>query len=331
MTLGCDSDSIILAGVSDAFLIRDSELIVIESIRQQITSIDLHSLHSNIIGNHGSGPNEYTTPVHGCVIENGSGLAVSDQGKVLMYNNNTLMNTIPGISMFAPLNIIYYSDSCVLARIISISPNYDEILANTSIVILGGEDNKKVIWSDSGQSIDLFSANDLLNLVFFGPCFTVDSLQNVYLSERNPNIYKISCIDTNNNIRTIVEFNNTLVLKNDLQMENEIMVMESFARASGTTGPTLNWIPEREFDQITDLDFGPDGNLWVRRGGSDYLTFDIINTNGDYIKSVILDSIQTTQFWITHINQYGVVAYDLHPDRADEVYVLKYNDVKATL
>jgi len=326
MVLGNDGDSIYFAGVVDAFLRSESELIVIEANRQQVTEVDLSSLRLQIIGQHGLGPHEYNTPVVGCIMNDGAAIAIADNSKILIYQNNSVRKAIPVENMFAPMDIIQYTDSTILAKIIQIKARDGEIIGITTVQHLGGMFDEEVLWSYSEMVIDVTSLNDFINLVYYGPMFTVDSEYNIYITERDSRHYEIAKLDRYGNYSEIVSNYFSPVQKSDIQIQDEKYVMETFANAIEVTGPPITWIPKSEFNLISGIDLGPDGNIWARRGYSTQLTYDIFNTDGLYIRTIVLAEDYDCTFWTVHINQYGLVAYDLRPELSDQVYIIKYRE-----
>jgi hypothetical protein len=321
--LGENAEELCLAGVTDAFFISDDSIVVIEYVRGAASIIDLNTLEIYQIGRQGPGPNEYTRPIHGCLIENDM-IAISDtRGQVLYYIGTMLNSLIADTGMFYPFNIRSFGDSGIVGRVIELKSSDEGLIAVTSIVIFENE-RRKTIWSDGGKSIDFSSANDLLEMVFLNVGFSRGMSKSIFIAQRDANSYLVSQYDLNGDEIGRIKEDVDPVEKEDSAKEEEAYVMESLSRMAELEGAPVIWEPEPQWSQIIEVDVGPDGNVWIRRGTTSRLTYDIYSPQGIYQRTLVLPDRTDTRFWVTHMNRFGIIAYDLHPERSDVIHLIRF-------
>lgn len=326
--IGKDIENLCLAGVTDAFFIDSNSIVVVEYVRGLVSSVDLNSMKVSQIGRQGPGPDEYTRPIHGCLFGQNM-VAISDvRGQILLYRDTTLISSITETGMFYPLNIKALADSCLIGRVMELKSGDEGLIAVTKVVVF--EDGQiQTIWSDEGKTIDFASANDLLGMVFLNASFCEGPNKTVFVAQRTPDTYLITQYNLNGEEVGRIEEAVAPVEKDEASKEEEVIVMESLSGIAELEGVPNCWEPELYWDQIVEIGIGPDENLWIRKGTTANLVYDIYSTQGEYQRTLVFDERDDTKFWVTHINSYGIVAYDLHPDRSDIVHLIRYDSDEA--
>ncbi|MBD3371079.1 hypothetical protein GF402_12060 [Candidatus Fermentibacteria bacterium] len=327
-TIGEDIENLCLAGVTDAFFVDSNSIVVIEYVRGLVSTVDLNSMTVSQIGRQGPGPDEYTRPIHGCLLGCNM-VAISDvRGQILFYRDTTFISSITETGVFYPLNIKAFADSCLVGRIMELKSDDEGLIAVTKVVVFEDE-HIKSIWSDGGKIIDFSSANDFLGMAFLNASFCEGPNKTVFVAQRTPDTYLVTQYNLNGEEVGRIEQEVALVEKEKASKEEEVIVMESLSRIAELEGVPICWEPEPYWDQIIEIGIGPDRNLWIRKGTTNSLAYDVYSTQGEYQHTLIFDERDHTKFWVTHINSFGIVAYDLHPDRSDIVHLIRYDSNEA--
>jgi len=181
------------------------------------------------------------------------------------------------------------------------------------------------------MEMNLSIVADLAQKYFLAVSLAVDTLNGiVYISPYSGTDYRIE--------RFTLDGEQLADLELDVEMvpltEEEIRIEEEFVRIRlssleggnpqynvQVTDPITHRLP------IIDLEIGPDGNLWARRGTEDEPFFDIWSPEGELVGSVVLTGVgQKSRSWEFEVCENGILAYDLDPDLYQKVYLIGVAD-----
>ena len=107
------------------------------------------------------------------------------------------------------------------------------------------------------------------------------------------------------------------------QIEYELFYVNSvFELRSGGRQLPFEFEPEPYCNLITQVDIGPDGNLWVRRGTCSGLFFDIYDFEGNLLRHAIYPDSGWS--WETEGAPYGILAWEMDPyEGYQKLYLLR--------
>jgi hypothetical protein len=80
---------------------------------------------------------------------------------------------------------------------------------------------------------------------------------------------------------------------------------------------------------IAELEIGPAGNLWARRGTEDQPFFDIWSPDGELLGCTVLEGVgPKSRSWEFEVCDGGILAYDTDPVLFQKVYIIGTEDVR---
>lgn len=177
------------------------------------------------------------------------------------------------------------------------------------------------------MEIDLNTAANLAQKYLMGVSFAVDTLREiVYIAPFNGPDYLIDRYSMTGEYLGSME----MELEPVPLTEEEMRIEEAFVsqRLSSLEGgdPDYNVHMTDQIDYrlpITDLEIGPEGNLWARRGAEDAPYFDIWSPEGELLGSaVMIDAGPGSRSWEMEVCGDRILAWDTDPDLYQKVYMI---------
>lgn len=187
------------------------------------------------------------------------------------------------------------------------------IYRRLALFYYGAEEHHQVFWEDSIQlSInDLISNSSMLiNDLLFGLTLTSnDDL--IVFALRETESYNVQAWNTDGTEAFSITLPMEPVAKSVEEIADEKAYMEGFFNQMGAGGMG-EFEPDPYRDMIVQVAFGPDGNIWVRRGTMDQPFFDIYNTEGTLIGHRILP--ESGRSWQFSLSPMGILAWEDDPE-----------------
>jgi len=273
------------------------------------------------IARRGSGPGELGLPWGMFAFPDGR-LAVLDlmkQGFVVFDDSLEYLEEMGLWPQNPPFQAAAVSDSQFVAYKIGQDASESRITVTRTVALYtyGREEWDQVLWQDSIETTmsDLMRDPSVLIIDTLDPLsICVGPSSTVFLSLKDGETYSITELDLAG--RAVRELTMDLVPVE--KSREEIMAESTYvtnyvARMSGGGGMPFEFNPDPYKDMVTDLAFGPDGNLWARRGTTTTPFFDIFDPEmGELIRHVVFPSEGWS--WQFAVTENGILAWEEDPE-----------------
>ncbi|MBN2585919.1 MAG: hypothetical protein JXA64_09310 [Candidatus Fermentibacteraceae bacterium] len=175
--------------------------------------------------------------------------------------------------------------------------------------------------------IDLSTAANLAQKYLMGVSFAVDTLNGtVFVAPFNGTEYLINRYSLEGEYLGCMETESETVplTEEEIRIEEEFVSQRLSSLEGGDpdynvhiTDPITYRLP------IIELETGPDGNLWARRGTEDEPFFDVWSPEGERLGSVVMPGVGAdTRSWEFEVCRDGILAWDTDPDLFQKVYMI---------
>ncbi len=286
------------------------------------------------IGGRGSGPGEMRNPLALFIFPDGrlgaldpwkSGLLLySSHGEFLgmgleVFNNVHLFPEVVDDTSFIALKTAIIADRGDVPRIAVFVG-----LFNMSV-------EPEVTYFLDELPMDLTSFADLAQNYLLGFPFAVDTVNGiVYLAPLNGTDYRIERFSLHGELLGSMELDIPPVplTEEEIRLEKEYISQRLAGLEGGEpdynielSDPITNRIP------IINLEIGPDGNLWARRGTEDEPYFDIWSPDGELVGKAVLRGVGSrSRSWRFEVGPRGILAYDTDPEYYQKIYMIGFKD-----
>ena len=146
----------------------------------------------------------------------------------------------------------------------------------------------------------------------------------VYCAYMSPQEYEVLGWDSTGAEILRISRNMPPVLKTQEEVEDEVFYVHSYAQRRRSSHRPLgfDYEPEPYRNMIADVDIGPDGNLWVRRGTRVEPFFDIYDLDGNLLRHAVYPDPGWS--WETEGTPYGILAWEMDPlEGYQKLYLLR--------
>lgn len=181
------------------------------------------------------------------------------------------------------------------------------------------------------MGVDFATAADLAQKYLFAVSLAVDTLNGiVYVAPYSGTDYLIEryTLEGEHLADLELEVEAVPLTENEIRIEEEFIRMRLSSLEGGEpqynvhlTDPLKHRLP------VIDLEIGPNGNLWARRGTEDEPFFDVWSPGGELIGSVVLPGVgPRSRTWEFEVCETGILAYDADPDLYQKIYLIGIAD-----
>lgn len=255
---------------------------LLDGSRSTVTVLDTAGT-ALITGGSGSGPGEYQQPRAVAVTDDGS-LAVSDfmGGFVrILEPGLELYEDISGFIMANPGEIVLLdSGGFVGMRIVFTSDDDQTSIGHQTALWSGIDSEPTLVYSEEMRP---FSLNDFGWSLIAPYPMTANPDGVVYTADVATDRYVITSYAPDGSVRWSTErpLEKTEKSEEEMEIEKEIVT-----RLMQQSAHQVDYTPEQYHYAVSNLELGPDGNLWARRPAADMTVFDVYDTSsGEFLFS----------------------------------------------
>ena len=306
------------------------EIAVLDRISADIRLYDRYGNHIRSIAGRGGGPGELHNPLALFIFPDGR-LGALDPWRsgLQLYSSE---GDFLGMGMEVSNNVHLYPEVVSDSSFVSMKTEFilNEGSAPRIAAFIGlfnmSAEPEVTYWREE-MPIDLNTAANLAQKYLMGVSLAVDTLNGiVYIAPFNGPDYLINRYSMDGELLGSME----MELETVPLTEEEMRVDEEFIsqRLSSLEGgdPDYNVHMTEQIDYrlpIVDLEIGPAGNLWARRGVEDYPFFDVWSPGGELLGSVVMeDAGPRSRSWEFEVFEEGVLAYDTDPEMFQKIYLI---------
>ncbi len=267
-------------------------------------------------GGRGSGPGELQFPIGMASLSDG-GIAIVDplSGSVALYDSGLVYErSLTGFFPAPPMRLAG-ADS---GSFVALQPTYSEDGGTGVIRTVCGR------WRDSTDPELVFQSTDMPvesgeGLRLQGPEYVLDGSPDgrVAIALSSPDLYRIECFGRDGLALFTIEEDWEPVAKTEEELAAGISTV-AISIENGNASAETRTVEDTEpyHVAISDVFFGPDGELWVRIGGGSIPTFRRYDREGTPLGVALIPALDSSSggSWDVSVSPYGVAAWDMDPE-----------------
>ncbi|MFO8184310.1 MAG: 6-bladed beta-propeller [Candidatus Aegiribacteria sp.] len=191
----------------------------------------------------------------------------------------------------------------------------------------GEEEWDRVLWQDSMVTSmnEVMENPSLLIRDLIDPLsIASDGSGGIFFSLKDGEDYTVTGWDISGEEILSISMDLSPVEKTPEEIAAESLYVSNYiGRMSGGGGFPFEFQPDPFKDMVTDLDTGPDGNLWVRRGTMNTPFFDIFDpASGELLHHAVFPAEGWS--WKLEVSERGIMAWEEDPELGyQKLYVLE--------
>jgi len=279
------------------------------------------------VSNMGSGPGELNNPLDMFVLENDRIMILSpwSGGLHAFTTEGEWLGLVNSFTNDPPMAGSAADDSAYVASRLQV-----ETAENGELVIdnflgryeLG--DEPVVKYSECSFPFDPTDMTSILRNTLFSYTFSADKEGNVFMADLSCEEYLVEGFRSDGELFLDIEKDAVRVEKTPEEMAEEKRFVESWVEAMGADGVVIEWNPEPYRYMISQIQTDGIGRIWVRRGTELTPVFDVYDYQGNELFTAsVPEAGDEGQFWMFHIDEYGIVAYSTSPELFQQVFIVE--------
>ncbi|MBD3369004.1 6-bladed beta-propeller [Candidatus Fermentibacteria bacterium] len=315
--------------ITDATIDNTGNILVLDRFGANLKMFDGSGEYVRLVARDGNGPGELVMPWDMFMFNDGR-LMVLDPGKrgfVVFDDSLRFVEELGLWQQNQPFQSCAASDSQFAAYKGSYDATETELILHRRVALYtyGHEDWDRLLWQDSLvlPKMDVIENRSLLYNNFEEPLTICgDGAGTVYFSQKSGSDYSITGWSVDGEELLDISMDLPPVEKTADELKAESTYVTDNWASRGNVGPEWEYQPEPYKNMIVDIDIGPDGNLWARRGTTPTPFFDIFApSTGELLgRAVFPDSGWS---WKVEVCSNGILAWEEDPESGYQVvYVL---------
>lgn len=279
------------------------------------------------IAEKGSGPGEISNPLDMTVLGDGrvavcapyqNGIhAYSPRGEWLGLSAEFFNNP--------PMNMVGVDSNAFLAMKLTIDFREDEPVTDFLVGRYEESNEPSVVYRQNSMPFDPQDLTGLLMNTYYSYVMTGDRQGNVYVSPYSTEEYMVEVLDKDGEEKLrITRDDIERVRRTPEEIQAEKDYMEGWLRSIGVSGVVIDFTPKPYRWMVSSLGVDGEDRIWVRRGTELLPFFDVYGPGGELLFSASVEGLSDeSQFWVTHIDEHGFLAYSENPIDYQRIYVLQ--------
>lgn len=317
--------------IADVMFDDEGNILVLDQVEAALKVYTPEGEYVRHVARRGSGPGELGLP-WGMFAFPGGRLMVMDpmkQGFVVFDDTLEFVEEIKLWTQNPPFFGTAVSEDRFAAYKIDTDMDGNNIVTKRTVAIYtyGEEEWDRALWQDSIVT----SMNDVMENPSLLIRDLIDPLSiasggsyGVFFSLKDGEDYSVTGWDTAGEEILSISMDLSPVEKTPEEIAAESLYVSNYiGRMSGGGGFQFEFQPDPFKDMVTDLDIGPDGNLWIRRGTMDMPFFDIFDpVSGELLHHAVFPVEGWS--WKTEVSDGGIMAWEEDPELGyQKLYVLE--------
>lgn len=311
--------------ISDAAIDNDGNILVLDRMVADLKMYDNQGEYVKNVTRRGNGPGELVLPWDMFLFGDGR-LMVLDPGKQGFVVFDDSLQFIEELQLWQqnpPFQSCAVSDSQFASFKATLDITETEVIIHRMVALYtyAQENYDLLLWQDSLYlpREDVREDRSLLYNNLEEPlAICSDGLGIVYFSLRNGDEYSVTGWDIEGAEMLDISLDLPPVEKTMEEMKAESTYVTSYWASRGSVGPQWEFRPDPLKDMVVDINIGPNGNLWVRRGTTQTPFFDIFHpTSGELLRQAVF--IDDGYSWKFEVSRNGILAWEEDPEECYQV------------
>ena len=307
------------AAIAAAAIDEYGRIIVLDEVEACLKVFDMQGNYIQQVSRRGSGPGELSNPRGLFIMPDGrlGVIAPSKQGYIIFDESFKFVEEISLWQDNSPYHVTPLSNSRLVACRFEENIRNETIVNRRTVAIYGwGEEEwDTFLWKDSVEETEnefIQDPSSTLNYILFDRISTCGNGDgNIYFAPKDPYEYRITGWDSTGAEILSITRDMTAVMKTPEEITDEIFYATSYLQRNSGRPLPFEFHPAPYKNMIMEVDIGPDGNLWVRRGTRNEPFFDIYDLDGHLLHHAIFPD--NAWSWETEINPHGILAWEADP------------------
>ncbi|MBD3370362.1 6-bladed beta-propeller [Candidatus Fermentibacteria bacterium] len=318
------------AAIVAATVDEQGRIIVVDQAEACLKVYDTEGNYIRQVSRRGEGPGELVLPWDVFTMPDGRVVVIAPgkQGFVVFDDSLRYLEEISLWQQNPPFYATPISDSSFVGYKIGQDLRDEAIVMRRTVAIYkwGEEDWKTALWRDSMEATmsELMEDPSVFLIDLIDPMSICGNAEAIYFALKDPYDYSITGWDTTGTEILSISRDMTPVEKTPEEMADESLYVNSYIRrmTGGGGGFPFEFSPDPYKYMVVDLDIGPDGNLWVRRGTRREPFFDIYDLQGNLLRHAVFPDDGWS--WQTEVTPRGILAWeDDPPEGYQKLYLLE--------
>lgn len=320
----------VFGAIADVSILPDGNLILLDGTYCNMRIFSPDGQLISTIGNRGEGPGELIHPFNLYNWGDGTiGVMDPNNGGIHRYALDTgeWLGLDLAVNHNIPVNPVIVGENTYVSFKTRFEPDEDAITARAFVGLFPTTVEPQLMYWEKAVIWDPGNMGNLTLELFFSNFFTADPASGtVYVSPFDGDNYSILCLNPDGTSSGTITGDYSPVAKTAQEIQEEKDFIEFLLTSSEGGNPNLNYScdPWPNFLPVTGLYMGPDGNLWVRRGGTEVTEFDIWNSDLELAATASIPEIPgrgTT--WKMVFGEDYAVAWNENPEDFQKLYILE--------
>lgn len=279
------------------------------------------------IAREGNGPGEVTSPFAMAVLGDGRiSICSPFQGGILNFlPDGTWEGLSAEFTNNPPLGMVGADSNAYVALKLTVDFVDNELTTSFMIGRYEESDEPSALYCENSFPFDPEDLSELLMQTLFSQVYTADRQGNVYIAPYSTEAYEIRVLDRDGNELLAIHRDLPVVPKSPEEIQEEKAWMEAWLRSIGAQGVVIDFQPDPDRWQISDLGYDHLGRIWARRGTELQPVFDVFDgETGDLLFTAEVGTdAADAPFWDFVITDKGMLAFSQNPEYYQKVYIME--------
>jgi hypothetical protein len=279
------------------------------------------------IAEKGSGPGEISNPLDMTVLGDGRvAVCAPYQNGIHTYSSEgEWLGLSAEFFNNPPMSMVGVDSNAFLGMKLTIDFSEGEPVTNFIVGRYEESNEPSVVYHEKSLPFDPQDLTGLLMNTFYSQMMTGDREGNVYIAPYSSEEYLVRALSREGEeILQITRNDIDPVRRTPEEIRAEKDYMEGWLRSIGASGVVIDFEPNPYRWMVSSLGVDGEGRIWVRRGTELLPFFDVYGPDGELLFTASVEGISDEgQFWVTHIDEHGFLAYSENPVDYQRIYVIR--------
>lgn len=317
----------VFGAIADVSRDGQGNILVLDQISRGVKVFTSEGDYICQIGRGGEGPGELALPMYAVALNNGEVLVHDPMNNAFIAYDREY-NYLENVSLWdngPPIETVASGDSSFAGILLEFDMERQQPMMIRKIGVFSDSREPDVLVYTDEVPFDFDNFTNVLSSMIFAFTIAADPQGRLFYSPVSSETYEIFCFDEEG-----VEFLHIIrdipqVAKTEIEMEEEVQYIESWAARMGMQGVPIIWEPDPYRNFIGSLGVDDQNRLWVARGTETQPVFDVYSMAGDELFSAVLPVESSS--WKFNIDRWGILGWKEDPEAGfQQLYLIPFPD-----
>jgi hypothetical protein len=317
-----DDSSYMFGSIADFTMFPEGKPAILDQLRGTVSVFDSAGVFLNSFGRLGEGPGEFQYPFAMTCLSSGLVVVAELMGEMTVFDGNgdyVSSWVMQGLGNL-PLQLIPFNDSTFVAYVFSMKMSDSGFGINYSLnrydAVTGETVTEYFNWyGEPGSSTDftpayLVAASDGEGMLYLSRVQSDRWMVEVYGADAQP-------LDT----ISVFHQREREVVPDSAVVPGVLSVSYAFSDTDGNMEQLSVNMPEFH-PFISALGADDEGNIWCRRGGLPGDIWDVVSSEGNVVKEVVIVLPDSAYYIDTNVSPDGILACDILTEDFQKLYIM---------